>query len=115
MTLLRNYDGKGSAVGEAMLPVQASDTADFSTYAYRSDKGGCQLLILNKRASAQSLDLKITGKAFSSCRRYVLDAKAAPKSPAHRSEKQEAPVSGRLTLSLPPLSATLLVLANEVK
>ncbi len=108
MTFLRNFDGKGSAVGEAMLPVQASDTANFSTYAYRSDKGGFQLLILNKRGSAQVLDLKLTGKAYGSCRRYVLDAKTSPKAPAHRSEKQDAPAAGKLSLTLPPLSATLL-------
>ena len=114
MRLLRNFDNKGGCVGEAMLPLSSDNTADFSAYAYRSDKGGVQLLVLNKRKSKQSLDFTLRGKRFPSCHRYVLDAQAPAKDPVHRTEKPLTfPSSGRLLLDLPPLSATLLVLTEK--
>jgi len=115
MRFLRNYDGKGAAIGEAMLPLSSSDSADFSTYAYRADRGGIQVLVLNKRNSAQSLDLALKGlPKFKTLRRYVLDASSAPnakKAPVHRLEKSPAlsPSAPRLNVPLPPMSATLLV------
>lgn len=116
MAFLRNYDGKGASIGEALLPVTASDTADFSTYAYRSDAGGIQVLVINKLRSSQSLELHVAGRSFPLCRRYVLDASCAtPKGViTPRTDKTPLrPTGNRLILELPALSATILAFGEK--
>lgn len=112
--LLRNFDGKGATVGSAMLPVRSSDNADFSTYAYRSDEGGCQILIINKRSTPQTAQLALRGHSYKQCRRFILDASSQGKNPAPREVKlKDKTNTASIELELPPLSATLLVYATR--
>ncbi len=58
--LVRNPDGKGTAVGDTYLPVKISTPDDISTHAYRSADGRLSLVLLNKlQGSARMVKVQL--------------------------------------------------------
>jgi hypothetical protein len=105
--LFRNYDGKGGAFGDAGLEVSGGDPARGSLYASRDAQKRTVLIALNKTDAP--LPVKIDLKdlpPFKAVGVYRVTS-AEPRPVA--AEDLPAP-AGSLSLELPPLSASALIL-----
>jgi mannan endo-1,4-beta-mannosidase len=113
--LYRNYDGKGSVVGDTAVRATTSDARNTSVYAFvhGDDAMSVEVVAINKLAMAEMVTVEITSApAFQTATPYHLVAG----SPAVSAATGAAPVvmcaSGActLTLSLPATSATTVIL-----
>ena len=70
--LYRNFDGKGNGFGDTYVATDNPDNALLSTYASLDSKNPklLHVVVVNKSASAQSVTLSLSGKAWKSAVAY---------------------------------------------
>jgi hypothetical protein len=108
-SILRNYDGSGGAFGETS--VAAASTLDsVSIYAATDAAGRLTILVINEGSAAQTTTLALrnfTAAAPAQVYRYVAQTGATVQKQA------DEPVNaGSLSLTLPALSMTMLVIGK---
>ncbi len=111
----RNYDGKGSAVGDTSVYAQTSDIANTSVYAFAHSNDGTtvDLVAINKKNAALSATMRIaSAPALKTVVAYDLLTAKAGVVPASGAAPAIACSGGTcsLTYTLPAMSATTLVL-----
>ena len=113
--LYRNYDGKGSVVGDTTVLATTTDDKNTSVYAFAhsDDASSVEVVAINKHTAAQAVTIQIaSAPAFQSATLYNL----VPGKPAVTAATGSAPTvtcaSGRctLTFTMPATSATTIVL-----
>jgi len=113
--LYRNYDGKGSVVGDTTVAASTSDVEDTSVYAFAhsTDSSRVDLVAINKTNAALPVTIDIaSAPALTEATLYELAAAktgvvAAPGSPP---TVTCAACNCTLSYTLPAMSATTLVL-----
>jgi hypothetical protein len=111
--LYRNYDGHGSVVGDTAAYAQTSDVESTSVYAFThsSDASAVELIAINKGNVAQSATISIASSpALKGATVYVLADGKAGVVAAGAPGVSCAAASCSLTWTLPPLSASTIVL-----
>jgi len=111
--LYRNFDGKGNGFGDTYVATDNPDNAVFSTYASLDSKNPnlLHVIAINKSATAQSVSLALSGKAWQSAVAYGFSTDSVI-------TKLAAPASVTATgfdYTLPATSATHFVVSTEAQ
>lgn len=108
--LYRNYDGKGSSFGSQSVGVSSTNTTQFSAYAALADEGEKLTIILINKSRDSSSYATIKTPAFvpgASSTEYTFGRRNLNEIVAEPLASQGSETT---TVTLPPLSITLLVL-----
>jgi hypothetical protein len=112
--LYRNYDGQGAVVGDTAVCAQTSDVENTSVYAFThsGDPAAVDLVAVNKGAAAVTAGIQIASSpALKGATVYQLvDGKPAVVSAGAPPSVNCSAGSCSLTWTLPPLSASTIVL-----
>lgn len=107
--LYRNYDGKGGVFGDSAVQATATNLDKASIYAATDAKkpGTMTVLVINKdqRANYQGKIQLESGTRYAAADVFVLDGR----SPSVRADKAVTIENNLISVTLPALSATLLV------
>jgi hypothetical protein len=112
--LYRNYDGQGAVVGDTSVLATTSDPVDTSVYAFTQsdDASSVDLVAVNKAAAPVIARVQVTtATTFGHARAYALVDGAAAVVPAAPLPLECAAGVCTLAYTMPPTSATTLVLA----
>jgi hypothetical protein len=104
--LYTNYDGEGSRFDGTALATSSADPERVTAYAALAEDGETLRIMLINKQPATEMPLRVITENFpagAEATRYTLDE-------GGWNETQEEVANGRLTLTLPAYSATLLVL-----
>jgi hypothetical protein len=113
--LYRNYDGKGSVVGDTAVSSMTTDVANTSVYAFThaNDPTSVEVVAVNKQGTAQAVTLQIaSAPTFQTATLYNLVTGNPAVTAATGSPPSVTCASGTctLTLTMPATSATTIVL-----
>ena len=104
--LYRNFDGEGGRFGTTLLPAESSHP-DLSIYAAKRDDGAITIVVINKNLGGAS-ELKLDGAGLNGkLRVWRIEQKSNKVSEL---PGEGATVAGSVRMTLPPASASMLVI-----